>query len=994
MTLGEGAPPHPLCYYFTTSFWVTPCRGTLTNEPLFDNMGAPLGVRGPSMPDGGYREEVLNVVLALLLLRRGVVNAPEQVLRGALAYRRAMPDVIVEMRGLRVAIEGKVEDNPNTLAAALGQARERVERGLAHLAVAVVYPASLRQVAFSQLEAALAEARLQGTIYSETASLEWSGDVNDLIEHLRRALEGLVAQDVVAQAAEELRTGVDNFSRTVYRTPALAERARQELGISQPRQDLVGRIAGLILVNAMLFQELLSEHDARVQTLRQTIERQDVQTAFCEHWEHILIDINYYPIFHVARQLLLALPSGPDVEAGLRALGGVALRIAARRAALRHDLMGRVYHTLLSEAKYLGTYYTSVPAATLLLKLALDSRRFPYDWHDLEALRGLRIADLACGTGTLLMAAAETVTDNYVRACALQGQPPDLGALARILMEDIIHGYDVLLSALHLTASTLALRAPEVTFRQLNLWCLPLGVHDGQRRLGSLEFLTGSQLAVARSFFGPLFTRVDPTGDQVAGTQLPKLDLCCMNPPFTRSVGGNLLFGNLPEGERQELQKELGRLLARPISSTGATTYGEYASATAGLGSVFTLVADRHVKEGGRLALVLPKAVLSGVAWERTRKLLAERYLLEYVVVSHEPDHWNFSENTDLSEALLVARRLRQGEEADDRPVVFVNLWRNPGSPVEALAIAHAVLEGQAPDLVTGQGAHVVRAGETTFGEAVSLPWGSLKSGSWLWGCAFAQADLIRAAFNLAQGKVWLPGQRVTATLPLCPLRQLGDLGPDVRDIRDGFQETQTVTPYPAFWGHDAEAVTSIAQEPNSHLSPLPQARPGRPLRQAAALWAQAGRLLVAERLWLKTQRVVAVRCPDPVLSNVWWPVYGPAPEEEKALAIWLNSTLGLLLLIAHRQETRGAWVKFKKPVLSDMPVLDVRSLDQGQRKRLSDAYDVLASEPLLPFPQMAEDSARQLIDEVVQDALGLPDVAPLREMLAREPIICLHPLP
>jgi hypothetical protein len=45
---------------------------------------------------------------------------------------------------------------------------------------------------------------------------------------------------------------------------------------------------------------------------------------------------------------------------------------------------------------------------------------------------------------------------------------------------------------------------------------------------------------------------------------------------------------------------------------------------------------------------------------------------------------------------------------------------------------------------------------------------------------------------------------------------------------------------------------------------------------------------------------------------------------------LWLNSTLGVLLLIANRVETMGAWTKFKKPTLSAMPVLDVRQLKKG----------------------------------------------------------------
>ena len=51
----------------------------------------------------------------------------------------------------------------------------------------------------------------------------------------------------------------------------------------------------------------------------------------------------------------------------------------AEQAAFRHDLMGRIYHWLLHHAKYLGTYYTSVSSATLLLKTVPDTDPAPPD---------------------------------------------------------------------------------------------------------------------------------------------------------------------------------------------------------------------------------------------------------------------------------------------------------------------------------------------------------------------------------------------------------------------------------------------------------------------------------------------------------------------------------------------------------------------------------------------------------------------------------------
>ena len=101
------------------------------------------------------------------------------------------------------------------------------------------------------------------------------------------------------------------------------------------------------------------------------------------------------------------------------------------------------------------------------------------------------------------------------------------------------------------------------------------------------------------------------------------------------------------------------------------------------------------------------------------------RYRLEYLVVSHEPGHWNFSENTDLSEVLVVARKIGQQAAQEDRAeqVVCVNLWRNPNSVFEALAVAHVLAQGTPPDIESGQGALELNVGQVKFGEAVTVPY-------------------------------------------------------------------------------------------------------------------------------------------------------------------------------------------------------------------------------------------------------------------------------
>ena len=732
----------------------------------------------------------------------------------------------------------------------------------------------------------------------------------------------------------------------------------------------------------MIFQEILADHNPDVHNLQRVLTAPDLVDEFAKHWQYIQARINYFPIFHVASEILTDLTSDPDLVIGLRALAKTAQKVVSMRAALHHDLMGRVYHRLLAEAKYLGTYYTSIPAAALLLKVALRPNAWTIDWSDLDELRKFRAADIACGTGTLLMATSDAISDNYISASVAQGQKINLEEFHNILVESIIHGYDVLASALHLTASTLASRAPHVSFHRMNLTTMPLGGRDKQ--LGSIEFLQGGQVSAKMDLFGAAAPeQVTGEGMQtLASASLPSLDLCVINPPFTRSVGGNLLFGSLPDAERAELQKRLKKLVSRK---------DVLANSTAGLGSVFVAAADPYIKTDGRLALVLPKALLSGVAWRETRELINRKYRLEFLFASQDAERWNFSDSTDLSEVMLIAAKLRPGESVKDTPVVGVNLWRNPTTSFEALAIAQTLITQPAPDLL-GQGALELAIGTQKVGEAISISANQLQAQeTWLLPCAFAQADLIRAAYHLASGKLWLPAQGVVKSLPLCPLGELGDLGPDARDIHDGFKTSEKETAYPAFWGHDANEVTAFSLKPNKFLSPLPKPKPGRHLRKVEDLWPLSGRILIAERLRLNTQKLVAVRLPKNVLSSMWWSFSaekGINQRAEKAFVLWLNSTLGFLQFISRRVETAGAWAKFKKPPLASMPVLDVRALNPKQLDALADAYDEFAHQELQPFPQMHNDPVRGAIDKSIARALKLPDVGVLREMLSREPVV------
>jgi hypothetical protein len=298
------------------------------------------------------------------------------------------------------------------------------------------------------------------------------------------------------------------------------------------------------------FKEQLAQTDERADTLRKLAKSEDIVASTAKHWRWVWENINYVPIFQLGERVLDELPDSRNTTIAVKALLGEAQAICRQQAALRHDLMGRLYHWLLHEAKFLGTYYTSVSAATLLLKLVFFLG-WKKDFTTTRSLADFKIADLACGTGTLLMASAQALTDRYISGRAAQDlslSEKDISNLHQTLMQNVLHGYDILPTAVHLTASTLALLAPEVAFRNMNLFVMPIGVDHGQPRLGSLDFLHGPEI---KTQFALDDTQLDTmrTGagkSAYANAKVPTLDLCVMNPPFVSSRYGNLLLDHCP----------------------------------------------------------------------------------------------------------------------------------------------------------------------------------------------------------------------------------------------------------------------------------------------------------------------------------------------------------------------------------------------------------------------------------------------------------------
>ena len=930
------------------------------------------------------REEGVNVLLAQSLRDHGVSARAER------RSKKGIPDIRVELRsGDLVILECKWDGSANLLNSQLEERLKDFPEALGMFGV--LYPGRLRYAEDTRadLEAAT---DLQWWLHGSRGAVAPEprvrrGSLAELADQLRNLPLELESVDRVAAAAGTVGYALEQAAGQIAKHARTSRRIADIIASTDKENDRAAalRIGCLVLFNALAFQDRLAATNEDVPTVNETLGQGIL--GLRNTWRYICDNIDYVPVFELAANILDVLDDGPD-EIQTPVIAPLVKAMEDTRRLEGHDLSGRLFHTLLTDAKFTGAYYTSVAAATLLSRLVFHDWPPHVDWKDHEFPASLNVADLACGTGTLLMAVATEVERRHTAAGG-----GNAAELHKAMVEQALHGYDVQLSAVHFAATSLAMLNPDIQFDRMNLYVMPLGAEGSNVSLGSLDFLGTNEAAVQFALSVEDMGVVTRDAERISGSgsrgveegvtaTLPGLDLAIMNPPFTRSVGGNLLFGSLPAAERGKLQKELSRRLKqRP------------ATATAGLGAAFVATASPKLLPGeGRLALVLPATVCTGPSWEQTRSLIERDFALDMVIASHDPLRWHFSDSTDLSEALLIATRRPESHDTAERRTTFVNLWQNPDGVLGAHRMAQAITMTK-PAKFEETGTALLEIDGQHVGEVLSMPESKLARKKWF-GMQFARADLVRSALKLLDdGEVWVPGERGDANLPLCRVDELGQVGPDRRRLVDGFDRTSSITAYPLVEGHETEQRRSLVCSPDAYLSPLAKPKGGHRPGYGEHLWQQSGRLLIAERLRLDTTRVVAMWSEARVLSNVWWPIRAEDVAIEKALAAWFNSSLGVLTILAHRTSTEGGWVALKKADLEELPVLDLRRLSPAQLHGLSDLFDQLADAEFERLPGMAHCPARRSLDDGVSKILGLPDLSKLRDLLASEPVVSNHRL-
>jgi hypothetical protein len=313
-------------------------------------------------------------------------------------------------------------------------------------------------------------------------------------------------------------------------------------------------------------------------------------------------------------------------------------------------------------------------------------------------------------------------------------------------------------------------------------------------------------------------------------------------------------------------------------------------------------------------------------------------------------------------------------------------------------------------------GGTMIRFGNDVIGQAVEA---SPAAGGWNLS-RIADISLAQTAHQIsAEGRLWLPAMSKTevTSIPVTTVSAIGAIGPYHADI-NGLTSTGavrgpfeimpatagTAPTYPVLWAHDCASQCSISFEGESEGIPRKGASPKEQVvvgQKVENVWASASHCHFNRDFQFNSQSTSMQFTPRRSIGGrAWISIQLSSVEYEKALVLWANTSLGLLLHWFNANKQQVGRGNMGVLVLKEYPILDVTALDPRQLEEACTLFDEISELPLLPLHLLDEDPVRKRLDDrFAQDVLGLPaslcttggPLWLLRMKLAREPSVRGH---
>jgi len=720
-----------------------------------------------------------------------------------------------------------------------------------------------------------------------------------------------------------------------------------------------------LLINQILFYHVLS---VRVPDKFPELDPEKIKrpSDLNEYFAKVL-DINYRTVF--SYDVASRIPSGfvDQTKAVIAVVQGLAPEKVGG------DLLGTIFHDLVpfQVRKTVAAFYTNVLAAETLAWLAIDEP---------EA----KVADFAVGSGGLLVAAYRRKRFLLEKERS-KFSPEDH---KRFLDQELL-GVDVMPFAASVAACHLALQTPEYFTDKVNvaIWdSTELSPGRIIPSIAGLEFVMKGQTDL-ESFVRPPKKKkgvVSLTGEVPKEIKLEKYDVTIMNPPFTRQE-------RMPENYKSALLERFKE-------------YREYIEGQMGYFGYFALLADRFLKDGGRIAFVLPATALHVRSSEGIRKLWAEKYHIEYIITT-----WHrlaFSESVIFREILLVAKKTKPRSDAITKVCVLKKL---PDKISKAREIAERIKsikkDYEDSDVVVKIHPYSKLTADTTdWHTLVSLS--DLKLVDFLEGVLASKkltplssltearrSDLEHFKFREFHGfilssaerarrasDVWIADRIKGRTLVARHKERMHEVEIPLSNLVRALRRFSYANTIDADKTLDYLIVDWFKEIEEMARSVVPANALRKFDRAVVQLWRKKfeerkAHLLLGRRLYLSAPGtcLISFYSDKPTAGIDLWGFLDLNKTDAQILSLWLNSSFNILQLLYMGVACEGPWMKLHDYMMDRLLVPDPSKLTETEKKQILKVFEKIKD---TPFPSIREQlktkfRARKTIDAMWLKILG-----------------------
>jgi len=917
------------------------------------------------------------------LRKKGVVVVPEFSVSTPVGLLK--PDILLK-NGAQYVVETKLGPETKLLEAIVKLYDYSKYVTEANGAFAVLFPEELRRPWPHEVWMRIAaDPKLQYSVVAIFKDLRpsqsFKGNLSEIAEWMAsHVLKAPVVEADTGFAIRVLRDAVDYITASVrqlqgkelediFGGKTVFENILQYEEGKYPLEEM-RHAAAYLLINQLLFYHVLSKMDASFPALDEEKIRKPADLA---HYFEPVLKRNYSSIFGFDVASRLPADAADVVKKTVMAVKALAPE------KIRHDLLGKVFHELIpfEVRKSVAAFYTNNEAAEILAQLAIDKP-------------DAKVMDLAVGSGTLLVAA-------YRRKRELLQKEKGTVELEdhRRFLEQDLTGVDIMPFAAHLAVVHLSLQALlyETEKVRVAVWD-STELKPGQTIPAVWSELKAAYRRPTLDMFAKggfteeaYVTKGAVTLQGVGGEKIPleQADLIIMNPPFTRQE-------RLPSEYKIALKKRLEE-------------YKKYLHGQLGLYGYFIFLADRFVKENGRIAFVLPATVLRVKSAKGVRQLLTQKYCIEHIITTWE--RAAFSEGAQFREILLVATKVKPSSNVE---CCISSLRKLPSSIEEAnegaqkLKLIAKKLKLTEPyidkDIITVKFAQeeLKKHADNLY---LFISTYDLKLP------ALYEQITRRTSESLITFKELLKQKKggifefdyrppFHGAFVVEPFRAIKNVDKWVLRRIDGTNATienrftnQTLrVPLKAFIKGlrrpartEKMEITNILDliivEPFDGIE-LVMKNPSNLKKWKKYVEQRLANLVVSRRFDMSATgtRFLAYCSEEPMVGVDMWSIQGLSNDEAKILGLWLNGTLNLLALLIQRTETRGAWMKLHEYTLEESLILNPEMLTDEDIMILLDVYDRVKDES---FPSILEQlktrfPLRVEIDKALLRVLGFGD--------------------